>query len=396
MAAQERAVFRKVGVAMLGAVNQVLAEIPASFIRALNDRKRPTSLNLGLGEPSVKPDADVVAAGLERFQNGVQGYTTNAGLPELRQHIAAFRADVKADPNLMMVTLGSQEAVFVALGCMLNPGDEVIVMDPAFNIYGPISRLFGAKAISVPMDAEDGFALRAERVRRFITPRTKVICVVSPGNPTGRALSDAEARALAALADEYKVTLLVDEIYRELHHTAAPAPSPGAYTSRAITIGGLSKNCAMTGMRLGWVMLPEYLYSTAFKLHQLCATCAPSLSQHIAVAAFEKNALFRHRPVYTQRLDAVMAAVKEHTGLTPPRPEGAFYLMLDMRKAGVPTVDISNALLEHKDVVMVPGEAFGPATHGFFRISFAQDTPVCTEGIRRLGELLRERNWRVA
>jgi aminotransferase len=381
---------------MLQPVNQVLADIQPSYIRALNDRKRPTSLNLGLGEPSVRPDRDLVEAGLERFHNGVQGYTTNAGLPELREHIARFRKDVGADAARMMVTLGSQEAVFTALGAMLNPGDEIVVMDPAFNIYGPISRLFGAKPVSVTMDPDEGFALHADKVRAAITPRTKAVCVVSPGNPTGRALNEKDARALAAMAEDTGVTLLVDEIYRELHHTPAPAPSPGEYTRRAITIGGMSKNCAMTGMRLGWVILPDYLSSTAFKLHQLCATCAPALSQHIAIAAFEKGALFRHRSMYTDRLDVTLAAVKEHLGLAPRRPEGAFYLMLDLRKAGVPSVDISNALLEHKDVVMVPGEAFGPSTQGFFRLSFAQDTPIVLEGIRRLGELLRERNWRVA
>lgn len=381
---------------MLQPVNQVLADIQPSYIRALNDRKRPTSLNLGLGEPSVRPDRDLVEAGLERFHNGVQGYTTNAGLPELREHIARFRKDVGADAARMMVTLGSQEAVFTALGAMLNPGDEIVVMDPAFNIYGPISRLFGAKPVSVTMDPDEGFALHADKVRAAITPRTKAVCVVSPGNPTGRALNEKDARALAAMAEDTGVTLLVDEIYRELHHTPAPAPSPGEYTRRAITIGGMSKNCAMTGMRLGWVILPDYLSSTAFKLHQLCATCAPALSQHIAIAAFEKGALFRHRSMYTDRLDVTLAAVKEHLGLSPRRPEGAFYLMLDLRKAGVPSVDISNALLEHKDVVMVPGEAFGPSTQGFFRLSFAQDTPIVLEGIRRLGELLRERNWRVA
>lgn len=377
-------------------LNHALEGISPSFIRALNDRKRPTSLNLGLGEPSFKPDADLIEQGLERFHKGVQGYTTNAGLPELRQLLAAHRADVRASPDHTLITLGSQEAVFVSLGALLNPGDQVIVLDPAFNIYGPISRVFGAEPVSVPMDPNTGFALSADAVERAITPRTRLICVVSPGNPTGRALNDATARKLAALADKHGLTLLVDEIYRELHHTPQPAPSPALYTDRAITVGGLSKSCAMTGLRVGWAILPQYAYTNAMKLHQLCTTCAASISQHIAAAAFANRALSRHRPHYTNRLDATLASLHTHLGVDALRPEGAFYVMLDMRRAGVTTMDICNQLLEHKDVVMVPGEAFCPAAHGFFRISFAQESDVVDRGIARLGELVRERGWTLA
>ena len=373
---------------MSDAVNHVLADIQPSFIRMLNDRRRPSSLNLGLGEPDINPDADLIEDGLKRFSAGVQGYTRNAGLPELRSAIARFRSDVNMNADNVLVTTGSQEAVFISLGALLNPGDEVLVVDPAFNIYAPISKLFGARAISVSMDPNTGFALDASRVRAAVTPKTRVICVVSPGNPTGRALDETQAKALAALADETGTTLLVDEVYRELHHTPSPAPSPGQWSKRVITLGGLSKSCAMTGLRIGWAHLPDYAFLSALKLHQLCATCAASLSQHIAVAAFERNALFRHRARYAERFEVASELVKQHLGMTPPTSEGAFYLFLDFRKFALPTMQIAEQLLEKEDVCMIPGEAFGPAGHGFFRISFAQDLPVIREGILRLGRFV--------
>lgn len=374
-------------------VNKVLADIPPSFIRALNDRKRPTSLNLGLGEPSINPDTDLVEDGLRKFRNGPQGYTRNAGLQPLREAINAFRPELRAHPDRVLITQGSQEAVFISLAALINPGDEVLIMDPAFNIYAPITRLFGGRPVSVAMDPADGFALRADAVRRALTPATKLVCVVSPGNPTGRALNDKDARALAALAEEHGFTLLVDEVYRELHHTDAPAPTPGAYSNRVITVGSMSKNCAMTGLRVGWAILPEYAYSTAIKAHQLCATCAASLCQYIALAAFEHNALFRHREIYKKRLDVTLAAASEHLRRAPTRPEGAFYVMLNFRHLPVASAKLSEMLLEEEDVVMVPGEAFGPSAHGFFRISFAQDDATVVEGIRRLGNLLRKHGW---
>jgi aspartate/methionine/tyrosine aminotransferase len=374
-------------------VNQVLAEIAPSFIRALNDRKLPTSLNLGLGEPSIPPDADLLEDGMRRYLAGTSGYTRNAGLVELREHLAAFRPELGVSPERMIITLGSQEAVFLSLGGLLNPGDEVVVLDPAFNIYGPIARLFGARAVSVPMNPDDGFALRADHVRAAITPRTKLICVVSPGNPTGRALNEQEARALAAIAEDTGVTLLVDEVYRELHHGAAPAPSPGQWTKRVITVGGLSKSCAMTGLRVGWAMLPENAYSTALKLHQLTTTCAATLCQYVGVSAFEHRALFRHRDIYRRRLDVTLSAIKENLGITAVRPEGAFYVFLDFRKIPMATLPLAEQLLAEEDVVMIPGEAFGPCANGFFRISFAQDDATVVEGIRRLGSMFKRRGY---
>jgi aspartate/methionine/tyrosine aminotransferase len=369
-------------------VNQVLADIPPSFIRALNDRRRPSSINLGLGEPSIPPDRDLLEDGFRRFLSGNQGYTRNAGLQELRHHIAAHRVDLDVTADQILVTLGSQEAVFIGLGALLNPGDDVLVLDPAFNIYAPIARLFGGNPISVPMDPATGFALDSARVGAAMTPRTKAICVVSPGNPTGRALDERQARALAELADASGATLIVDEVYRELHHTQAPAFSPGQWTRRAVTVGGLSKSCAMTGLRIGWMFVPAYLYAAALKLHQLCATCAASFSQYVAVSAFENHALTRHRPRYTARLDVAMDAIRRHTGLTPPRPEGAFYILLDLRHLAIPTRQLAERLLDGEDTVMIPGEAFGHSAHGFLRISFAQEDSVVVEGIQRLGRLL--------
>jgi aminotransferase len=379
---------------MIPDVNRLLSQIPASYIRALNDRRRPTSLNLGLGEPNLKPDGDLVEDGLRRFREGLQGYTTNAGLPELRAGVVAHRPDLNITPDQVMVTIGTMEAVFCSLGALVNPGDDVLVVEPAFAIYGPISTLFGANPVPVAMDPDTGFALDAARVRAAMTPRTKAICVVSPCNPSGRALDEKQARALADLADESGATLVVDEVYRELHHTEAPAPSPGAYTRRVVTLGGLSKSCAMTGMRIGWMILPPFLYTNALKLHQLAAVCASSLCQHIAVSAFQNKALFRHRPLYTARLDPTLELVERLLGKRPVRPEGAFYVFMDLRHLGVDTMVLCNRLLDEEDVVMIPGEAFGQCSAGFIRIAIAQDLDVVKEGLQRLGRQLARMGYK--
>jgi aspartate/methionine/tyrosine aminotransferase len=378
---------------MLGDVNRALADLSPSFIRAFTERRRPTALNLGLGMPSINPDADLIELGLAKFRAGAQGYTANAGLIELRRAICAFRPDLSPSTDRMLVTLGSLEAMFISLGGMINPGDEVIVVDPAFSIYASTVRFFGGRAISAPMDASRGFPIEIARVEPLVTERTKAICLVSPGNPTGRALDEAEARAFAKLADQRGITLLVDEVYRELHHGPHPAPSPGAYSPRVITVGGVSKSCAMTGLRIGWVLLPEHVYGAALKLHQLCVTCAASLSQYIALAAYEKGAIFRHRPIYAERLGHTLAAIEEHLGQRPARPEGAFYVLVDVRGLPASSLAIAEQLMEEEDVVVIPGEAFGEAAHGFLRISFAQETDVVKEGIRRLGVLMRRKGY---
>ena len=378
---------------MLTDVNRALADLQPSFIRLFTERKRPTALNLGLGMPSINADRDLVAHGLALFEKGAQGYTANAGLIELRRAIAAFRPELSPAPERMLVTVGSLEAMFIAIGALVNPGDEVIVVDPAFAIYASTVAFFGGKAISASMDPDRGFPIELARVLPHVTSRTKAICLVSPGNPTGRALDENEARAFAKLADERGITLVVDEVYRELHHGPAPAPSPGAWSKQVITVGGLSKSCAMTGLRVGWVLLPDYAYGAALKLHQLCVTCTSSLSQYIALAAFEKQALYRHRPIYAERLGHVLRAIEQHLGQRPAVPEGAFYVLVDVRKMPATSLQIAEQLMEEDDVVVIPGEAFGPAGHGFLRISFARETDEVVQGIARLGAMLRRKGY---
>lgn len=366
-----------------------LRGIEKSAIRQFFDRAPTDSINLGLGEPDL-PTADVIKrAAVRVILEEHNGYTAHAGLPALRERVAAGYPELRATADSVIVTAGSQEAMYLALTTLVDEGDEVLLPDPGFVAYPSIVRMAGGVPVFYRLPADRDFAFDPDDFRRRVSPRTKVVVGVSPSNPTGRALS---ADDLAAIADALRGTdarVVSDEIYRELYFGEARPPSLAECHPRTVVVGGLSKSMSMTGWRLGWLCGEEAVVTSALVLHGYVTTCASTISQKAALAAWTpdgERARAEARRIFRERRDHLVRLLTGTLGLRVVAPEGAFYAMVDVRPYGS-SVAVAEALLRH-GVITVPGSAFGVEGEGFLRISFCADLPALAEGVRRMGEAL--------
>lgn len=378
--------------AMNSPVSARVRSVPPSQIRAVHDARRATSLNLGLGQPSLDVDPAILAAGLRLMEKGSMGYTANAGLPALRAAIAAHHRIPGCDgADNVVVTCGSQEAIVAALAACLDPGDDVLIPDPAFPGYRMAAGFLGANCIAVPRAPEQGFRLDSAAIARALTPRTRAVLVVSPSNPTGMVDDKAEVAALARLADERGFEIISDEIYADLHYGSGNVPSAARCGNRTIVISGLSKNCAMTGFRLGYAVARKEMIQGILRAHSLTTSCAPSLSQYMAQFVFENPQWLKaHLPVYQERRRQALAAL---AASLPPtvqvlEPEGAFYVMLNVGASCENSFDFALKILDETDVIVTPGSAFGEVTRRWLRLSYADDPAIFAEGVARLGRFL--------
>lgn len=366
-------------------------QIPPSTLRRLFDGRRPTSINLGLGEPAEPVTAELFDRGLARWRGTPGGYTLNAGILDLRERIAAYRGLPHAPSGAnAVVTAGSTGGLFASLLAATDPGDEVLILEPAYPNYASTAEMLGLAVRRVPRDAELGFALDADRIATALTPRSRAVIVNSPSNPTGRVDSRAELAALVAVTEAAGLWLISDEVYRDIHFTPEPPASLGELTDRAIVIGGLSKSCAMTGFRLGYVLADHRIAPAVAAAHRLNVICAPSLSQQLALEAFAApdrwlhHYLARHR----QRRAALLAAIDDQLGLAYVRPEGGLFLFVDVGVAGMPSMELAERLLEEADVVTIPGSAFGAGGEGYLRLAFTVPESEIAEGVGRIAAFL--------
>jgi aspartate/methionine/tyrosine aminotransferase len=370
-----------------------LRGIEKSVIRQIFDRAPPGSINLGLGEPDLLTPLVIREAAARVVMSEQNGYTSHAGLPSLRERVAADYAHTRGRPERVIITAGSQEALYLALMTLVDEGDEVLLPDPGFVAYPTIVRMAGGLPIFYRLPAARDFAFDAEDFRRRITKRTKAVVVISPSNPTGRTLT---ADNLAAMSDALAGTgvyVISDEIYRELYYTATrPASISDAYT-RTLVIGGLSKSMSMTGWRIGWLCGDEQVIKAALILHGYVTTCASTVSQKAAVAAAwtgeAEEARSSARDIFRQRRDHLLALIEAQPGWRAVAPEGAFYAMV--RTGAQVDSDDSLKLAERalaEGVITVPGAAFGAEGEGYLRISFCAEKQVITEGIRRMSQAL--------
>lgn len=371
-----------------------LRGIEKSVIRQVFDRARPGSINLGLGEPDL-PTPEVVRREAARVVTEEQnGYTSHAGLPVLRERVAADYAHLRLAPEQVVVTAGSQEALYVALMTLVDEGDEVLIPDPGFVAYPPIVRMAGGTPKFYRMPAAHGFAFDAEEFRRRLTPRTKVVVCISPSNPTGRVLSRGELAEMARALEGTGVYVVSDEIYRDLYFTdERPASISEFRTERAVVIGGLSKSMSMTGWRLGWLCGDRDVMASALVLHGYTTTCASTVSQKSALAAWTDEAEAARaatRRIFRERRDHLLGLLRSELSLRAVEPEGAFYTMVDVSAHG-DSLAVAERLLEH-GIITVPGAAFGAEGEGYLRVSFCADLPVIAEGVRRMKEALRPVN----
>ena len=367
-----------------------LQGIEKSVIRQVFDRAKPGSINLGLGEPDL-PTPDVIRrAAVKAIVEEQNGYTSHAGLPALREKVAADYAYLEGKPERVVITAGSQEALYLALLALVDEGDEVLLPNPGFVAYPTIVRMAGGTATFYRMPRERGFAFDADEFRRALTPKTKVVVCISPSNPTGRTLSHDDLAGIGDALRDHGAYLISDEIYRDLYYTVERPGSLSTFYDRTIVISGLSKSMSMTGWRLGWVCGDDSLIKAALVLHGYVTTCASTVSQKASLVAWTDEAEAARagfRETFRARRDHLLELVDSKLRLRAVTPEGAFYTMLDVSDYG-PSMEVADSLL-NEGVITVPGAAFGSESEGFLRVSFCADHDTLTEGIKRIKNALK-------
>ena len=366
-----------------------LQGIEKSVIRQVFDRALPGSLNLGLGEPDLPTPGVIRRAAVRIIEEEQNGYTTHAGLPALREKIASDYAYLESKPERVIVTAGSQEALYLALLTLVDEGDEVLLPNPGFVAYPTIVRMAGGVASYYCLPSAKDFSFDIEDFRRALTPRTKVVVCISPSNPTGRALSANDVRALAAAVKDHGAYLISDEIYRELYYGEERPESASSYYDRTIVISGLSKSMSMTGWRLGWMAGDPSVIQSALVLHGYVTTCASAVSQKASLVAWSDEAELARtafRKTFKERRDHLLSLIDSELGVRAVTPDGAFYTMVDVNKFGS-SMKVAEAFLAER-VITVPGSAFGSESEGFLRVSFCADLDALTEGVRRMKRAL--------
>jgi aminotransferase len=356
-------------------------EIPRSGIRDFFEivQSMHDVISLGIGEPDFVTPWHIREAALFSLEKGRTGYTSNLGLPKLREAIASyvsrkFGLDYHA-PSEVLVSVGVSEAIDIALRALLNPGDEVLYHEPCYVSYNPSVTLAHGKAVSVPVHEKDNFQLRADELAKRITPKSKILLLNFPTNPTGATMSREALEPIAALCVQHDLIVLSDEIYAELTYNDAAhvsiATLPGM-RERTIFLHGLSKGWAMTGFRIGYACAPPPFIEAMMKIHQYAILCAPTMTQDAAIEALEHGdaAVAHMREKYELRRNYIVSALND-MGLPCPTPRGAFYAFADIRPTSLTSREFSLRLLEEQKVAVVPGTAFGPDGEGFVRCSYA-------------------------
>lgn len=353
-----------------------LADLKPSLIRQIHALKQPTSLDCSLGEPTLPIEPELWSRGLARYEREAKGYTPNLGLASLRGLIGKHHG---GDADNVVVTVGSEEALFLAFFTLLDQGDEVIIADTCYPAYAGLATMCGATAVRVPLK---DYTLDPDAVTAAITDQTRLVITSSPSNPFGRCDSAAALEALSRSADEHGFYVLSDEIYRELYFGASPPPAVSG--ARVLRVGGLSKSCAMTGHRLGWIVAPKELVTAMWPVHQLAVTAAGTLAQQLAIEAFsEPRFLQAHRAHYERAWAQAKQALDTYE-IPYIEPHGAFYAMCPIVPPEEDAFEYCKRFLREKDAVIVPGTAFGPGGARFVRISFAGRAEDFAETARRL------------
>lgn len=370
-------------------MNPRLAGIAPSLIRQLAAQKRPTSIDLGLGEPTLLPRMEYFERALERVRESGVKYTANAGDPGLREAIAAHYAYPAMErAENVCITVGSQEAMFVTLKTLLDPArDELLVVEPAFPSYVKMAALEGIDARTVSMLDDDDFEFDAERIVAAIGERTRAIVICSPCNPTARVISRDAAEALAGALSRRggePIWLIHDEIYREQTFVDDAADLARLYPN-TIVANSLSKSNALTGLRLGWILGPSAFVEQAIKVHAWAVSCADTFAQYVARLVFESPGnLQEHAPWYREHRTRVREALEE-SSLPFVDPEGAFYVCVRLPK-GTSSLDAAYQLIGRFDVVAIPGIAFGESMEGWLRLSWVAPADRVRDGILRIAE----------
>ena len=378
-------------------ISSRIQQVQPSGIRKFFDilEEMKDAISLGIGEPDFVTPWHIRDAGIYSLEKGFTKYTSNAGMAELRREIAAYlnrRFDLQYDfAHEIIVTVGGSEAIDLALRCLLNPGDEVIVPVPSFVCYGPLALMAGGTPVYVETKAENEFRLTPEELRAAITPKTKVLVLPFPNNPTGGIMERKDLEAIAEVLEGTDIMVISDEIYAELtygQHHVSPANLP-QLKERTIVVNGFSKSHAMTGWRMGYVCAPKPIVAAMTKLHQFGIMSAPTTSQYAAIEAMRNGDgdIEKMRDEYDGRRRYLVEGLRR-IGLPCFEPKGAFYVFPDIRPTGLSSEEFCERFLMEEKVAVIAGNAFGPGGEGFVRCCYATSMKDIAEALTRMDNFL--------
>ena len=381
-------------------INPTVAEIKPSGIRKFFDIAATMDgvISLGVGEPDFRTPWQIRKAGINSLEKGKTKYTSNWGIAQLRSAVSdyvkrKYSLDYKPDEEIL-ITVGGSEAIDACIRALVSPGDEVIIPQPSYVCYEPITRLAGGVPVIIETRAEDDFKVTREQLEKALSPRTKLLILPYPCNPTGAVMEKEDLEELARVLKNTNVAVLSDEIYAELtiggKRHVSPASIDGMW-ERTVTVNGFSKAFSMTGWRLGFACGPREIMDQITKIHQFAIMCAPTTSQYAAIEALKNcdGEVERMVHEYDMRRRMMVAGFNE-IGLTCREPKGAFYTFPSVKSTGLSSDEFCERLLYSKKVAVVPGTAFGDSGEGFIRASYCYSVEHIKEAISRIGEFLKE------
>lgn len=381
-------------------INPTVAEIKPSGIRKFFDIAATMDgvISLGVGEPDFRTPWQIRKTGINSLEKGRTKYTSNWGMAQLRSAVSdyvkrKYSLDYKPDEEIL-ITVGGSEAIDACIRALVSPGDEVIIPQPSYVCYEPITRLAGGVPVIIETRAEDDFKVTREQLEKALSPRTKLLILPYPCNPTGAVMEKGDLEELARVLKNTNVAVLSDEIYAELtfggKRHVSPASIDGMW-ERTVTVNGFSKAFSMTGWRLGFACGPREIMDQITKIHQFAIMCAPTTSQYAAIEALKNcdGEVERMVHEYDMRRRMMVAGFNE-IGLTCREPKGAFYTFPSVKSTGLSSDEFCERLLYSKKVAVVPGTAFGDSGEGFIRASYCYSVEHIKEAISRIGEFLKE------
>jgi aminotransferase len=382
-----------------GYVSKTVANLKPSGIRRFFDLAANMEgvVSLGVGEPDFVTSWGVREAAIASLEEGHTSYTANAGLMELRMEISNYMNKsfaVNYDPkDQIIVTVGASQAIDIALRAILNPGEEVIVVEPCFVSYGPLVTMAGGVPKTIQTARENDFKLTPEELESAITPNTKAVMICSPNNPTGTQLGKENLIKIAEIVKKHDLLVIADEIYAELAYDEefTSIATIDGMKERTILINGFSKGFAMTGWRLGFVCSPKEISEAMLKIHQYAMMCASTMAQYAAIEALKNgmNDVEEMRRDYRRRRNYIVKSFNE-IGLDCHNPGGAFYAFPSIRKTGLTSQEFAEKLLFEEKVAVVPGDVFGESGEGHIRCSYASSMEQLQEAIKRISRFMEK------
>lgn len=375
-------------------------EVPPSGIRKFFDIASTMKgvISLGVGEPDFITPWNVREAAITSLEKGHTHYTSNHGMPELRELVDVYlkdRYNLEYSLDETMITVGASEALDLAFRAIINPGDEILVPAPSYVSYQPGVAFAGG--VPVPMDTleENNFALTPENIESCITPKTKAIVMPYPNNPTGAIMTREQLEEVKKIVEKHNLLVIADEIYSELSYAGRHVSVAEGFEERTVLINGFSKAFAMTGWRLGYACGPKPIIDAMVKIHQYSMLCAPIMSQYAGIEALKYEMSTGYRQVgemvssYNKRRLFILDGLRE-AGLQCYEPKGAFYVFPNIKSTGLTSEQFCEQLLESKKIACAPGSAFGDAGEGYVRCSYASSMQNIMEAVSRIGEFVSE------